>query len=252
MFYIGSAKNLDKRYKKPYNWSKHQNKDLRHDALNGDKFMFCIIQECNSRSEAYCMEQWWLDFYAMNDLWGCLYNRNKYVYKFRCDNTGLKHSQEAKDKIRVAHTGKKRSQTAKDNMRIAQTGKKASYEAKAKNSAAHIGKKKSQETKDKMSAAQKETQNRPEIKAAKSISQKIIQNRPEVKERQRAAQTGKKASQDAKDKMSAAHQGNKNSNFRHDITFEKIHALQTTGMTASEIMKTLKCSSYIFYSRLTH
>ena len=71
-FYIGSAKSFETRYGREQNWTKHHNKDLKQDAISGDKFLYDKIQECSSPEEALCMEQLWLDFYVMNNLWDCL------------------------------------------------------------------------------------------------------------------------------------------------------------------------------------
>ena len=200
-FYIGSAKDLETRYGKDFDWTNHHNTDLVAHAMRGDKYLFMIIQECASHAEALCMEQWWLDFYVMNDLWDCLYNKNKCVWKLRCDITGIKRSQKTKDKISAANTGKKRKQETKNKISAAQkiiqnkpevkaaksaakTGKKASQEARNNMSAAQAGKKKSQVTKDKMSAIQKVVQNQPEIRASKSEKTKLAWKKRKMRDEQ--------------------------------------------------------------------
>lgn len=105
-FYIGSAKNLNNRYDGiKWDWKQHHNSDLVADTKNDDRFLFIIIQECASHAEALCMEQWWLDFYVINDLWDCLYNKNKCVWKWSV--AGIKVSNNTRANMSAAHIGKK-------------------------------------------------------------------------------------------------------------------------------------------------
>ncbi|MEK6884000.1 MAG: GIY-YIG nuclease family protein [Nanoarchaeota archaeon] len=147
-FYIGSAKDLETRYKKDFDWKNHHNSDLAADAINGDRYIFIVIQECASHAAAMCMEQLWLDFYVMNNLWDSLYNKNKCVWNL--DFTGNKHTQETKDKIRAAQKIIQNKPEVKAAKSAIQTGKKQSQETKDKIGAARTGKKQSQETKDKI------------------------------------------------------------------------------------------------------
>ena len=140
-FYIGSAKNFNTRYGLIPNWTNHHNVSLRQDANNGDEFIYGMIQKCNTPEEALCMEQWWIDFYVMNNLWDCLYNKNKCVWN-KPDNTGRKQSDEERNIRRIAQN--------------------------------------KPETKAKKSVSEKIAQNRHDVKIAKSINGKIAQNKQEV------------------------------------------------------------------------
>ncbi|MEK6882435.1 MAG: NUMOD3 domain-containing DNA-binding protein [Nanoarchaeota archaeon] len=182
--YIGSAKDLETRYGKQQDWTRHHNSDLVIDALNGDRFLFMIIQECESYDEALCMEQWWLNHYIMNNMWDRLYNKNKCVWKFNV--TGMTHTQEAKQKISIARTGKKCSQETRDKISAAQIGKKrkpSSQEAKEKIGKANKGKKKPPRTKEHCAA----------ISASKAGKKQT----PELIAKRVASNTGKKRSEEA-------------------------------------------------------
>lgn len=68
---------------------------------------------------------------------------------------GRRHTEEAKEKLRIKHTGKKLSPEHIEKNRIAQLGRKMSVEAIAKTVAANIGRKNSIEIREKMRQAQK-------------------------------------------------------------------------------------------------
>lgn len=129
-FYIGSAKNYEGRYGLNPDWTKHHTLELRQDALSGDEFIYCKIQECSSRKEAYCMEQWWLDFYITNKMWDKLYNKDKFVDRapsgpefselmkkvmaspgVREKHLKAQRSPETRARKSAAHKGKKRGPT---------------------------------------------------------------------------------------------------------------------------------------------
>lgn len=171
-FYIGSAKNFEKRYGSNPDWTKHHNTDLKQDALCGDKFIYCKIQECSSLAEALYMEQWWLDFYVMNNLFKCLYNRNRCVWRWRCGTTGMKFSKETCEKMRASRTGKKHTEATILKLRIANMGDKNPAKLPgvgAKISLAKKGKKQSQETREKRRILQTGKKRSPETRAKLSV-----------------------------------------------------------------------------------
>lgn len=180
-FYIGSAKDFSKRYGLVPNWARHKNPELKQDAINGDEFIYCKMQECTSHAEALCMEQWWLDFYEKNSLWNCLYNKNKCVWKLKCDNTGRKASEEEK----IRHSAIMKTVMNKPEVKIRLTAALKiamnTPEAKANNSAAQREAQNKPEAKLRNSIAQKEAQNRPEVKLKKSATMKIVCNTPEAR-----------------------------------------------------------------------
>ncbi|MEK6884122.1 MAG: GIY-YIG nuclease family protein, partial [Nanoarchaeota archaeon] len=186
-FYIGSAKDFEKRYNKiKKDWTRHSNRDLKNDALAGDKFIYDKMHVCSSIEEALMLEQWWFDFYIKNDLWGCLYNKNTYVYKFR---NSKPHTQETIEKMKASQKIAQNRPEVRAKMNVAHN----SPEVKAKKSTSQKIAQNRPETQNKKSASGKIAQNRqetiekrkltyskPDIKAGRSVSQKIAQNRPEV------------------------------------------------------------------------
>ena len=202
-FYIGSAKDFETRYGRVHDWTKHKNSRLKQDAIAGDKFIYCKIQDCASLVEALCMEQWRLDFYVMNGVWDCLYNRNKFVWKCRPDNTGRKCSEEQKAKISAATKIAMNKQAVKARTIAAQKEAAGKPETRARNSAAQKVAQNRPEVKARNSIAQKEAQNRPEVRAKKSTAQRAALSKPEVRARMSAAQKIAMNKQEVRAKISA-------------------------------------------------
>ena len=191
--YIGSAINIDKRWKhhkKDLAKRKHHSRLLQRawDKYGEQNFKFEIIEEVQNPAHLLSYEQVYLDYYkSYEDDKG--YN----ICKITGSPFGLKRSDEARQKMREAK--KNISEETRQKMRKINTGKKHSEETKQKirEAARNI----SEETRQKMRDA------------AKNMTE-------EHKQKLREAHTGKKLSDETKQKMSKARTGKKRSGKNKD------------------------------------
>ena len=170
--YIGSAINIDKRWKEhiySLKKSKHHSEHLQYawDKYGELNFKFEILEEVSNLLHLISYEQVYLDYYkSYEEERGyniCIVAGSQYGLKrteqtkqrMREANIGKKASEEAKQKMREAGIGRKHSEETKQKLKELHVGKKFSEETKQKLSEAHIGKKLSEETKQKMSEAKR-------------------------------------------------------------------------------------------------
>lgn len=129
--YVGKTHDPEGRYKAHLytaNGNTIYNKYLIHKAINKygkDNFSFQIIEEYENEQESLDAECFWIEFFQSD------VNRfgNEYGYNLTAGGdgiSGLKHSQEAKDKVSKANTGRIFSQKTREQMRKSHTGKPSS------------------------------------------------------------------------------------------------------------------------------
>jgi group I intron endonuclease len=158
------------------------------------------------------------------------------ICKYSNDRSGVKHSEETKEKIRISKLGKKTgpfSKESRENMRIsalnrpprsdehreklrkANLGKKMSDEHREKLRKANLGKKMSDESKEKLRLLYKD----------KPSKRKNFKHSDESKEKIGRAVLGRKHSEESKERMSIAQTGikNKRPGYKHsEETKEKM------------------------------
>jgi len=151
MIYVGSAVNLQKRRENHFyalRNNKHFNMHLQR-AFNkyGEESFVWIVAELCDAEDLIEREQFWIDFYGINNL-----------YNIECiagSSFGRKHTLETKAKISTAKKGKKHSEETKIKMSKSLSGKKVSLETKVKLSEVNKNKKLSDEHKRKLSEVKK-------------------------------------------------------------------------------------------------
>ena len=225
--YIGSAINIDKRWKhhkKDLAKRKHHSRLLQRawDKYGEENFKFEIIEEVKNPEHLLSYEQVYLDYYKSYED-----DKGFNICKIAGSPLGLKRSDEVKQKMREAkkniseetkqrlrevNIGKKHSQETKQKRNEALTGLKRSDETKQRMREANIGKKHSEETKKKIREAAKNISEETRQKmrdAAKNMTE-------EHKQKLREAHIGKKLSDETKQKMSKARTGKKRSGKNKD------------------------------------
>ena len=138
-FYIGSALNINKRFKAHEGYLKrnehHSSKLQRHFNKYGwDDLEFFILEQFDFISNEHLLsrEQYYID--TLNPWFN--------VSKIAGNCTGVKHSKKTRKKMSIAQQGKKCSEATKEKIRIIRTGTKASPETCKKLSDVLKGKKK--------------------------------------------------------------------------------------------------------------
>ena len=196
MFYIGSAKDLSKRYssiridESVYDWTQHHNEHLAYAAKKyGNKnFVYTLISKHDTIEEALFIEQMWFDYLCtFNNYWHLCYNISKKATggnlgeevneKFRGKNNpfyGKKHTEKTRKKI---------SETVKAEMRKPDVWKKfiennSSLRTRAKRSAS-INK---PEIKKKIGDASKKNWQDAEFRKKQSLVRKLRWTSDEQKE----------------------------------------------------------------------
>jgi group I intron endonuclease len=150
--YIGSAVNIDKRWvihKIRLRQGKHHSEHLQH-AWNKDgeqNFKFEVLEKVQSPLHLISYEQVYLDYYKSYER-ECGYN----ICKFAGSSLGIKHTEEAKQKMSEAKTGRV---TWNKGKKGTYSNGECSGETRKKISEAKKGRKHSEETKRKMSEAAK-------------------------------------------------------------------------------------------------
>ncbi len=149
-FYIGSSNNISKRRKEHFSdlrGNKHNNTHLQniYNKYGEENLIVEVIELC-SELDQFEREQYFID--SLNPS----INICKIVEKGSM--TGLKHSQETKDKISKANKGKKRSEETKALLSELNRSRIVSEETREKMSKSRLGKVTSEETKDKIRKAQ--------------------------------------------------------------------------------------------------
>lgn len=191
--YVGSAVNIDKRWKEHKNHlkeGKHHSCHLQSawNIYGEQSFKFDMIEEVSNPDHLLSYEQVYLDYYKS-------YEREKgyNICKTAGSQYGMKHTEEAKRKISDAVSGEKNPFS----------GRKHTEEAKQKISEGNKGKKLTEETKNKMREAHNKLET---IEFLKNINtgKKLSE---ETKQKLRQIHTGKKHSEETKQKISEAHKG---------------------------------------------
>lgn len=129
--YVGKTNNPDKRYKDHIyitNNSTNTNKFLIHRAINKygkDNFLFQVIEEFENELDCLEAEKFWIEFFR-SDI-----NRfgSEYGYNLTAGGDGilgLKHSQQAKNKISKANKGRIFDQETRYRMSESHKGKPSS------------------------------------------------------------------------------------------------------------------------------
>jgi group I intron endonuclease len=207
--YIGSAINIDRRWeqhKKLLKKAKHHSKHLQYawDKDGEQNFKLEVLEEVVNPLHLVSYEQVYLDYYkSYEDDHG--YN----ICKVAGSTYGLKHTEEAKQKIRQASIGRivKHSEETKQKLREASTDKKHTEEARQKISEA--SKKRSEEIRKKAievntgrKLSEEHKQKLREASTGKTLSE-------EARQKIREAKTGKKRSEETKQKLREARIGKK-------------------------------------------
>jgi group I intron endonuclease len=150
--YIGSSCNLNKRYKEHFrklSKNKHENAILQASVHKYDisNFIFIVLLYCNIKDLLFYEQR------AIN-----MYKPDYNICLMAGNNLGYKHSQQAKDKIRIKVLGRKHSDESKKKMKSVQSlrpslgmlGKNHSEETKEKIRSGNLGKTHSEATKEKL------------------------------------------------------------------------------------------------------
>lgn len=183
-FYVGSAKNFNRR------WNKHR-RDLicgthhnRH-LLNAwrkhgpDAFEFEILEFVSDKSNLICKEQEWLDRLQP---WRRTIGYN--LWSVADSPAGRRLTKEHRAKIGAASLGRKRSPESIEKTAAVHRGAKRSAESRARMSAARKGEKRSQEVRDRMSVARKgKSVHTPESRSKISAAHKGRTHSDETKEK---------------------------------------------------------------------
>ena len=179
------------------------------------------------------------------------YNRCKYS----TDNTGRKHSEESKEKMRQAHLGRVFSEEHRKNISLHRKGAKASEEAKLNMSLSRKGIPISEEARKKRIGQTRSEETKKKIGLA-SLGRKLSD---EAKEKMRIAATGRthtketvdkilekrkwyRPSEETKEKMSQSRMGNTNNlgKKRSEETKEKMRkARKMKELIKTEISSTI-------------
>ena len=164
--YVGSAVNLQKRRKEHYKRLRrnaHYNFHLQHafNKYGKGNFVWIVAELCDAE-DLIEREQFWIDFYGINNVYNILPTAGsmlgmKHTLETRKRlseaNKGKKHSIETKKKI--AEAGRKRKHSLETRKRMIEAHKNVSLETRKKISEAKIGKKCSLKTRKKISEAQR-------------------------------------------------------------------------------------------------
>jgi len=228
--YIGSAVNIDRRWeqhKKLLKKGKHHSCHLQlaWNKYGEQNFKFEILEEVSNPLHLISYEQVYLDYhksyedergYNICKVAGSTYglrHTEEAKQKMREASTGrtVKHSEETKQKIREASTGRKHSEETKDKLREASKNK--SQEEKRRLKEVNIGRKLSEEHKHKLREASTgkklSEEARQKIRQAKTGKKRS----EETKQKLREAHTGKKLSEEVKQKMTEAQRSRKDNKY---------------------------------------
>ena len=200
--YIGVRSFNNSPYADPYFCScKTLDEAIKNEGI--ENFTKTILQTFDTREEAAEDEIFLHDLYdvARNPLF---YNQAKATsVGFHYDNTGNKHSEEAKQKISEAHMGIKVSEESRRKMSISQTGVKLSEETKRKISEVMKGRKMkpfSEEHKRKISETQKK-------RLAHTRPRLGMKHTEESKRKMSKSQKGRTFTEEHRRKISEAQKG---------------------------------------------
>jgi group I intron endonuclease len=220
--YIGSSINVDKRWK-IHIWylkeGKHHSCHLQSawNIYGEQNFTFEIIQEVSNPEHLLAYEQVYLDYYKSHER-----EKGYNVCKVAGSHLGMKHSEEAKQKISEIHKGKKLSEEHKKKIGEVHKGKIVSEETRRKIGEASRGrnvgrkhseeartkigeakKKMSEETRKKMSEAKKKMSEETKKKIGEARKGKISseETRRKIGEASRGRNVGRKHSEETKQKL---------------------------------------------------
>ena len=151
--YVGSAVNIDKRWKEhKYSLNKGKHHSCHFQSAwykyGEQNFTFDIIEEVSNPEHLLAYEQVYLDYYKSYEK-----DRGYNICKVAGSFLGMKHSEETKQKIGEASKGKINSEETRKKMSEAKKGITHSDKSKAKMSAAKRNM--SDETKQKISESLK-------------------------------------------------------------------------------------------------
>jgi group I intron endonuclease len=170
--YIGSAVDIQRRWRRhrtELKKGKHHSMHLQAawNIYGKQSFKFEIIEQVSNPLHLLSYEQVYLDYYK------CYKDEHGYnICKVAGSAYGLKHTEEAKQKISKAHSGKKYSEETRKKISEAKTGRKVSEETKKRMSEAskrrpelieflrkiNTGRKHKEESKKKISEGQRRRQ----------------------------------------------------------------------------------------------
>jgi group I intron endonuclease len=219
-FYIGSAVNLQKRWRIHHHHLKrgcHHSHHLQHawDKHGGEAFELTVIELVADAANLIEREQWHLDQTRCYDRkigfnvsptagssLGILRSEDTRA-KLSAMNRGRKRTPESIAMTAEAHRGMKRSSETRLKMSAAQQGRTFSPEAIAKMSKTRRGKKHSPEHKAKISAAGKGRIFTPEHRAKMAAAARGRKMSPESIAKIAAAKRGMKLTPEARARMSA-------------------------------------------------
>jgi group I intron endonuclease len=191
--YIGKANNLSKRLSKHKNTEKEnnpryylQNAIIKYGWCSFSVEILETFKDFNPHDAAYKKlildrESYYIELFDSTNK-----DKGYNICKHSTDNTGRKHSEESKEKMRQAHLGKVFSEEHRKKISLHRKGSKASPEAKINMSLSKKGKPISKEVREK--------------RIGKPRSE-------ETKEKLRQFNTGKKMSEEAKEKIRIAATG---------------------------------------------
>ena len=206
--YVGSAVNIDKRWKEhKYSLNKGKHHSCHFQSAwykyGEQNFTFDIIEEVSNPEHLLAYEQVYLDYYKSYEK-----DRGYNICKVAGSFLGMKHSEETKQKIGEASKGKINSEETKQKIGEASkgrnVGRKHTEEARRKIGEASKGKINSEETRKKMSEAKKGRIFSEEHKKKMSEAAKRRVITEETKQKMSEAKKGKKLTEETKQKMSEA------------------------------------------------
>jgi len=203
--YIGSAVNIDKRWKehkKLLKQGKHHSKHLQY-AWNIDgqlNFKFEIIEEVSNPLHLLSYEQVYLDYYKSYER-----ERGYNICKVAGSMLGIKHSKETKQKMSKTHTGKRFSEESKNKMSEAK--KNMTEETKQKMSETHTGKILSEEHKNKIGEANTGRKHTEETK--QKISEAHIGRKLSEEHKKKLSEVANNMSEEHRKKLSEAKRNSK-------------------------------------------
>lgn len=201
--YIGSAVNIEKRWRGHRNALNRGNHHSRHLQAAWSKygervFVFGIVTTCDSE-QLVMQEQFWIDAFQTAD--------GKHGYNIAPkagSSLGIKRSAETRAKVSAALRQRIDSDETRTKKSASRRGLKHSMETRAKmaESARHANAR--PEVKAKISAALKGIERSIETRAKASAAMRAAWGRPEIREKMAAINVGRKHTGQARENIAAA------------------------------------------------
>jgi group I intron endonuclease len=199
--YVGSAVNVDKRWKEHKRFlklGKHHSFHLQSawDKYGKQSFTFDILEEVANPVHLLAYEQVYLDYYKS-------FERDKgyNICKVAGSTYGLKHSEEAKQKMSEA----RKNISDETRKKMSEAKKNISEETRSKMSESQKGRKYSEETRRKMSEARKNISKVTRSKMSEAKKGRIVSE--ETRKKLSEAKKGRIVSEETRKKLSEIKKG---------------------------------------------